>query len=96
MTANSAIPYIFPNIKTVAHLLAEEPLRWSWVRSPGRMQNTFANESFVDELAAFVGADPLDFRLSHLKDPRAVELLTRLAALAKWEKRPSPRKNRPE
>ena len=55
MAANSAIPYIFPNIETVAHLLAKAPLRWSWIRSPGRMQNTFANESFVDELAAFVG-----------------------------------------
>ena len=93
MTANSEIPYTFPNIKTLVHLLAEEPLRWSWVRSPGRMQNTFANECFVDELAALVGADPLDFRLSHLKDPRVAELLLRLATLAKWEKRPSPRKN---
>ena len=86
---NSAIPYSLPNIKTVAHLLSDSPLRWSWIRSPGRVQNTFANESFVDELAALVGADPLDFRLSHLNDPRATELLGRLATLAKWEKRPS-------
>jgi CO/xanthine dehydrogenase Mo-binding subunit len=93
MTTNSAIPYTFPNIKTVAHLLAEAPFRWSWIRSPGRLQNTFANECFVDELAAFVGADPLDFRLSHLNDPRGAKLLQRLAALAKWEKRPSPRKD---
>jgi len=92
MTANSAIPYTFPNIRTVAHLLAETPFRWSWIRSPGRLQNTFANECFVDELAAFAGADPLDFRLGHLNDPRGAELLARLAALAKWEKRPSPRK----
>jgi CO/xanthine dehydrogenase Mo-binding subunit len=93
LTGNSAIPYTFPNIKTVAHLLAEAPFRWSWIRSPGRMQNAFANECFVDELAAFVGADPLDFRLSHLNDPRAAELLVRLATLAKWEKRPSPQRN---
>jgi nicotinate dehydrogenase subunit B len=92
LTGNSAIPYIFPNIKTVAHLLTEAPLRWSWIRSPGRLQNAFANECFVDELAAFVGADPLDFRLNHLNDPRGAELLVRLATLAKWEKRPSPRK----
>ena len=92
---NSAIAYSFPNIKTVAHLLASDsPLRWAWIRSPGRMQNTFANDSFVDEVAAFIGADPLDFRLSHLHDPRATEVLWRLATLAKWEKRPSPRKNR--
>ncbi len=88
---HSAIPYAFPNVKTVAHLLNETPFRPSWIRSPGRLQNTFANECFVDELAASVSADPLDFRLKHLSDPRGVELLQRLAVLAKWEKRPSPR-----
>ena len=93
MASNSAIPYTFPNIKTVAHLLAEAPFRWSWIRSPGRMQNTFANECFIDELAAFVGADPLHFRLRHLNDPRGAELLRRLAVLAQWENRPSPRKD---
>jgi nicotinate dehydrogenase subunit B len=92
LTTNSAIPYTFPNIKTVAHLLVETPFRWSWIRSPGRMQNTFANECFVDELAASVDADPVDFRLSYLDDTRGTELLARLATLAKWEKRPSPRK----
>jgi CO/xanthine dehydrogenase Mo-binding subunit len=91
MTHNSAIPYAFPNIKTVAHLLAETPIRSAWIRSPGRMQNTFANECFIDELAAFVGVDPLDFRLKYLNEPRGVEILQRLAVLAKWEKRPSPR-----
>ena len=88
---NTAIPYAFPNVKTVAHLLNETPFRPSWIRSPGRLQSTFANECFVDELAASVSADPLDFRLQHLSDPRGVELLQRLAVLAKWEKRPSPR-----
>ncbi|OAE99592.1 isoquinoline 1-oxidoreductase [Bradyrhizobium centrolobii] len=91
MATNSAIPYNLPNIKTVAHLLAETPFRWSWIRSPGRMQNAFANECFVDELAAFIGADPLDLRLGHLKDPRGADLLRRLATLARWKNRPSPR-----
>lgn len=89
---NSAIPYDVPNIKTLAHRLAETPLRPAWIRSPGRLQNTFANESFMDELAAAAGADPLDFRLRHLKDPRGAELLQRLAQIAKWEKRPSPQR----
>ncbi|MCP1843677.1 nicotinate dehydrogenase subunit B [Bradyrhizobium sp. USDA 4524] len=93
LTANSAIPYAFPNVKTVAHLLAEAPFRWAWIRSPGRLQNTFANECFVDEIAALIGVDPLDFRLAHLEDPRAVELLTRLASLSRWEKRSSPQGN---
>ncbi len=89
---NSAIPYTFANIRTVCHRLAETPFRPSWIRTPGRMQNSFANESFMDELAAASGADPLEFRLKHLNDPRGAELLQRLAALAKWEKRPSPQK----
>ena len=82
-----AIPYTIPNIKATAHWLAETPFRPSWIRTPGRMQNTFANESFVDELAAAVGMDPLDFRLRNLNDPRGVELLQRLAKLANWPSR---------
>ena len=83
---NSAIPYNFPNVRTVAHRLAETPFRPSWIRAPGRLQNTFCNESFVDELAAATGADPLEFRLRHLDDPRGTELLKRLAQLAQWKK----------
>ncbi|HKW53388.1 MAG TPA: molybdopterin cofactor-binding domain-containing protein [Stellaceae bacterium] len=87
---NTEIQYTLPNVRTVAHRLEETPLRPSWIRTPGRMQNTFANESFLDELAAAAGIDPLEYRLRYLKDPRGVELLERLAKLAKWEKRPSP------
>ena len=82
-----AIPYAIPNIKATAHWLAETPFRPSWIRTPGRMQNTFANESFVDELAAAIGMDPLDFRLRNINDPRGVELLQRLAKLANWPSR---------
>jgi nicotinate dehydrogenase subunit B len=89
---NSAIPYAFANIRTVCHRLAETPFRPSWIRTPGRMQNTFANEAFVDELAAAAGADPLEFRIGHLKDPRGIELLHRLAELADW-RRPTPRRD---
>jgi nicotinate dehydrogenase subunit B len=87
---NSAIQYKFPNIKTVCKRLETTPLRPSWIRTPGRMQNTYANESFMDELAAAAKADPLEFRRKYLDDKRGLELLDRLAALAKWEKRPSP------
>src|SRR5581483_1215830 len=80
-----AIPYAFPNIKTTAHRLAETPFRPSWIRTPGRMQNTFGNEAFLDELAHAAHADPIDFRMRHLNDPRGVELLQRLAKLAGWQ-----------
>ena len=91
---DSAIPYKFANVRTVCHHLETTPLRPSWIRTPGRMQNTYANESFVDELAAAAGIDPIEFRLKYLDpaDKRGAELLERLAKLANWQKRPSPQK----
>jgi CO/xanthine dehydrogenase Mo-binding subunit len=83
---DTGIPYAVPNIRTVARRLETTPLRPAWIRAPGRMQNTFANESFLDELAAAAGADPLEFRLHHLKDPRGAEVLERLASVAMWER----------
>jgi CO/xanthine dehydrogenase Mo-binding subunit len=90
---NSNMPYKFANIKTVCHRLETTPFRPSWIRTPGRMQNTFANECFMDELAAAAGADPIEFRLRYLdpSDRRGIEALERVAALAKWEKRPAPK-----
>jgi CO/xanthine dehydrogenase Mo-binding subunit len=90
---DSNIPYKFANIKTVCHRLESTPFRPSWIRTPGRMQNTFANESFIDELAAAAGMDPVAFRLAYLDpaDKRGAEVLNRAAALAKWEKRASPK-----
>jgi nicotinate dehydrogenase subunit B len=83
-----AIPYTFPNIRATAHWLAETPFRPSWIRTPGRMQNTFGNESFIDEIVVAIGADPLEFRLKNLKDPRGAELLHALAELASWKAQP--------
>jgi CO/xanthine dehydrogenase Mo-binding subunit len=85
-----AIPYSFPNVKTTTHRLQSTPLKPSWIRSPGRLQNTFANEAFLDEIAAATGADPLDLRMKFLDDPRGRELLDRLADLSKWRDRPKP------
>ncbi len=89
---NSNVPYKFANIKAVCHRLETTPFRPSWIRTPGRLQNTFANECFMDELAAEAGADPVEFRLKYLDpaDTRGVEILNRVAALAQWQKRPSP------
>ena len=92
---NSAIPYKFANVKTVCRRLASTPFRPSWIRTPGRMQNTYANECFIDELAAAANADPVEFRLKYLdaNDKRGIEVLNRAAALAKWDKRASPSRN---
>jgi nicotinate dehydrogenase subunit B len=87
---DTAIPYRCANIRTVVRRLATTPLRPSWIRSPGRMQNTFANEAFLDELAALAGRDPLDVRLASIDDQRAAEVLERVARLSGWRTRPRP------
>jgi CO/xanthine dehydrogenase Mo-binding subunit len=61
------------------------------LRSPERLQNTFANESFVDELAVAARADPLEYRLRHLRDPRLIAVLQAAGRAARWESRPSPK-----
>ncbi len=88
---NSAIGYSIPNAHVVTHRLETTPFRPSWIRTPGRMQNTYANEVFMDELAAAAGADPVEFRLRHIKDPRGAAVLRAAAVRAGWIPRPSPR-----
>jgi nicotinate dehydrogenase subunit B len=81
----NAIPlYDFPNVKVVKHYIAEAPIRTSALRTLGGYANVFALESFVDELAAVAGADPVDFRLRHLKDPRARAVIEAAAQRAGW------------
>jgi CO/xanthine dehydrogenase Mo-binding subunit len=85
--------YPFAHQKAVAHRLESTPFRPSWIRTPGRMQNTFANEVFIDECAAAAGADPIEYRLRYLADPRGIAVLRAAASLAKWDTRPSPRRD---
>jgi len=54
------------------------------------MQNSFGNECFLDELAAAAGADPFEYRVRNLKDPRGLELMERLRKLAGWTPRTAP------
>ena len=61
------------------------------LRSPARLPNTFAHESFMDELAAHVKADPVEYRLRHLQNERVIGVLTAAAKAAHWETRPSPK-----
>ncbi len=61
------------------------------LRSPLRIQNTFANECFMDELSVHAGADPVAFRLRHLRPGRLTGVLEAAAKAAPWQARPSPR-----
>ncbi|HET7071492.1 MAG TPA: molybdopterin cofactor-binding domain-containing protein [Nocardioides sp.] len=66
------------------HVVTEAPLRTSAMRSLGAFHNVFAVESFLDELAADAGLDPVGFRLAHLTDPRARAVIERAAAESGW------------
>jgi len=94
MTQNTDPPYAVPNIHVVTHWLKETPLRLSNLRAPGKIGNVFAVESFTDELAAAAGADPLQFRMKGLNDPRAMDVLQRMAEMIGWQTRPSPNPER--
>jgi CO/xanthine dehydrogenase Mo-binding subunit len=87
---NAPTNYAFPIQQVTVHWLAKSPLRASAFRSLGGAENTFANESFMDELAAAAGVDAVEFRLRYLPDERARAVLQAAAARAMWDPRPSP------
>jgi nicotinate dehydrogenase subunit B len=63
------------------------------LRSPLRLQNTFAHESFMDEISAHVKVDPVAYRLKHLSDTRVIDVVKAAAKSANWDTRPSPKAN---
>ncbi len=64
------------------------------LRSPSRLQNTFAHECFFDEIAAHVRVDPVAYRLQHLSSARLKDAIAAAAKAANWDARPSPKPNR--
>jgi CO/xanthine dehydrogenase Mo-binding subunit len=76
--------YVFPNAKVVSHFLLEEPLRVSAQRGLGAYANVFTIESFMDELAEAAKVDPVAFRLAHLADPRAKDVINLAAERFGW------------
>nr|WP_254210149.1 molybdopterin cofactor-binding domain-containing protein [Burkholderia multivorans] len=62
-------------------------VRASWLRGVSALPNSFAHDAFVDECAALTGVDPLAFRIRHLQDARAIELLHAVAERAGWTPR---------
>jgi nicotinate dehydrogenase subunit B len=83
----NAIPiYKFPNAHVVHHFIPAMPLRISALRSLGAYHNVFSIESFMDELAVAAGADPVEFRLKHLDDPRGRDVIEKAAQGFGWQK----------
>ena len=91
------VGYAFPNVHADAHvvpafLATASPLRTTHLRDPEGPATTFATESFMDELAAAAGTDPIEFRLKYLDDERLKAVLTKAAEKFGWDRRPSPKK----
>jgi nicotinate dehydrogenase subunit B len=87
---NAPTNYTFANKRVTVHWLNNSPIRVSALRSLGAMANTFANESFMDELAYSAGIDPVQFRLDHLDDPRAIAVVQAAAQQIGWQPRTTP------
>src|SRR5262249_49897288 len=87
-TRNAVPGYHIPDLEVVRHRLLAMPIRTSSLRSLGAFLNVFAIESFLDELAECAGADPVEFRMAHLTDPRAAAVIEAAADLAGWAGRP--------
>lgn len=85
---NIVAPYDVPNMLVKAHRTKTTPLRPAWLRGPGRVQHTFCNESFMDELSVLAGIDPIAFRLKHFQDERAHDVLHAVSRRANWQPRP--------
>jgi CO/xanthine dehydrogenase Mo-binding subunit len=84
----NAVPgYDLPAYQVVNHRLLTMPLRTSALRSLGAFANVFAAESFVDELAAAAGRDPVEYRLAFMGDPRARAVLDEVASRSGWADR---------
>ena len=88
---NGIALYDFPGHNVLTHFITEMPLRASSTRGLGAYANVFAIESFMDELAHSVGADPVAYRLRFLKDERARDAIVRAAekfGWSQWQKSP--------
>ncbi len=80
--------------ETIAPLLDRaSPLRTAHLRDPVGPQIHFASESFMDEVAAALNADPVEFRLRHIRDPRDIAVIKAAAERSHWQSRPSPRRD---
>ena len=90
--------YEFANKRTAWEVIPPlldraSPLRSSHLRDPVGPQIHFASESFMDEVAAALNLDPIEFRLRYVKDPRDIAVIKAAAEKSGWQSRPSPDKS---
>jgi nicotinate dehydrogenase subunit B len=80
-------PYDYEHMRVVANDMPPI-VRAAWLRGVSALPNTFAHESYIDELATEAGVDPIEYRLRYLKDKRAIDLVNAVAERAGWTPRP--------
>jgi nicotinate dehydrogenase subunit B len=80
-------PYDYDHMRVVAHDMPPI-VRASWLRGVSALPNTFAHESYIDELATEAGVDPIQYRLRYLKEQRAIDLVHAVTERAGWTPRP--------
>ncbi|HEV2612236.1 MAG TPA: molybdopterin cofactor-binding domain-containing protein [Noviherbaspirillum sp.] len=91
----SVPPYDYQNLRVAINDMAPI-LRASWLRGVSALPNSFAHESYIDELAAEAGVDPVEFRLRYLKDDRAAELVRATVERAGWLPHTKPQQQPPD
>jgi CO/xanthine dehydrogenase Mo-binding subunit len=82
---NSNPLYAFPSRHVIWHFLTEAPIRVSALRGLGAYMNVFSIENFMDDLALQAKADPVEYRLRHLQDQRAKDVVSRAADMFGWK-----------
>lgn len=85
---NATPPYVIPEVHVINNRVLAMPLRVSALRSLGAHVNVLATESMIDEIAISLGRDPLEYRLTHLKDERAKAVLQEVARISGWHDEP--------
>jgi CO/xanthine dehydrogenase Mo-binding subunit len=81
----NAVPlYVIPNVHVTKRILRDLPYRTSALRGLGAYANVFALETLIDDIAVGIGADPLQLRVDHLENARAIAVLRKAADMAGW------------
>ena len=87
----SAVGQVQSKVNESCHMRVKSPFFTGPLRSPLRLQNTFAHECFMDEICSYTKPDPVAYRLQHLRETRIIDVVKAAAKTAHWDARPSPK-----